>query len=164
MGACLRSVSTLKSIAGCTLNKPEKQPSSALSPRQQGPTRIYLSREQGQLTKARVLPLSSFAPPLQVSHHRSIWRRPRSTCHAWWVECERSSLPVLDSAPLGARVLALSGASVFRVAMEGSRTPSSREELELSIVEGQQEELTPLNSLQIQPCSTQDPSPAQVRT
>lgn len=46
--------------------------------------------------------------------------------------------------------------------MEGSRTPSPREELELSIVEGQQEELTPLNSLQIQPCSTEDPSPAQV--
>lgn len=45
--------------------------------------------------------------------------------------------------------------------MEGSRTPSPREELELSIVEGQQEELTPLNSLQIQPCSAEDPSPVQ---
>lgn len=53
--------------------------------------------------------------------------------------------------------------------MEGSRTPSPREELELSTLEeqqeAQQEELTPLNnSLQIQPYSVEDPSPAQVRT
>ncbi|XP_021041290.1 TPA-induced transmembrane protein [Mus caroli] len=69
---------------------------------------------------------------------------------------------MLDSAPLGARVLPLSGASVFRAAMEGSKPQSPREELELSMLDGPQEELTPLNDLRIQPTSAEDPSPAQV--
>ncbi|XP_051006305.1 TPA-induced transmembrane protein [Acomys russatus] len=47
--------------------------------------------------------------------------------------------------------------------MEGSRSLSSREDIELSMLEGQAEERAPLNSLQIQPCSAaEDPSPAQM--
>ncbi|EGW03421.1 TPA-induced transmembrane protein-like [Cricetulus griseus] len=45
--------------------------------------------------------------------------------------------------------------------MEGARAPSPREELELSMLEGQREEEVPLN-LQIQPCSAENPSPAQL--
>ncbi|XP_036015761.1 TPA-induced transmembrane protein homolog isoform X4 [Mus musculus] len=46
---------------------------------------------------------------------------------------------------------------------EGSRSQSPREELELSMLDGPQEELTPLNNdLRIQPNSAEDPSPAQV--
>lgn len=48
--------------------------------------------------------------------------------------------------------------------MEGSIPPSLREELELSMLEREQEEQTPLNSLQIQPCSVENPIPAQVKT
>ncbi|XP_021065792.1 TPA-induced transmembrane protein [Mus pahari] len=69
---------------------------------------------------------------------------------------------MLDSAPLGARVLPVSGASVFGAAMEGSRPQSPREELELSMLEEPQEELTPLNNdLQIQPSSAENPRAAQ---
>lgn len=46
--------------------------------------------------------------------------------------------------------------------MEGSRSPSPREELELATLEGQPEEQMPLNNLQMQPGSAEsDPSPAQ---
>ncbi|OBS59373.1 hypothetical protein A6R68_09501 [Neotoma lepida] len=45
--------------------------------------------------------------------------------------------------------------------MEAARTRLPREELELSVLEQQQEELTPLNSLQIQPSSADSPNPAQ---
>ncbi|XP_036059920.1 TPA-induced transmembrane protein [Onychomys torridus] len=45
--------------------------------------------------------------------------------------------------------------------MEAARTPSPRDQLELSMLEGQQEELTPLNSLRIQPSSAESSSPAQ---
>ncbi|XP_052014968.1 TPA-induced transmembrane protein [Apodemus sylvaticus] len=46
--------------------------------------------------------------------------------------------------------------------MEGSRPQLPQEELELSTLEEQQEETHPLNSIQIQPCSAENPSPAQV--
>ncbi|XP_012972321.1 TPA-induced transmembrane protein isoform X1 [Mesocricetus auratus] len=45
--------------------------------------------------------------------------------------------------------------------MEGARAPSPQEELELSILEGQREEETPLNTVHIQPCSAENPRPAQ---
>lgn len=49
--------------------------------------------------------------------------------------------------------------------MEGARSASPREELELSVLEGHPEEQIPLNGgLQIQHGSSEDPSPGQVRT
>ncbi|XP_029411105.1 TPA-induced transmembrane protein homolog [Nannospalax galili] len=45
--------------------------------------------------------------------------------------------------------------------MEGAGPPSTREELELSLLDPQPNEQTPLSGLQIQPCSVEDPRPAQ---
>lgn len=48
--------------------------------------------------------------------------------------------------------------------MEGARPPSPEDELELSVLEGQPDEQTPLNgAAQVIPFSAEDPCPAQVR-
>lgn len=71
----------------------------------------------------------------------------------------------MDSAPSGAFVLLPAGWLVLLCPfMEGARPPSPGDELELSVLEGQPDEQTPLNGAVGTITSPEEPYPAQVRS
>lgn len=71
----------------------------------------------------------------------------------------------LDSAPLLVCALLLTGCSALPcLLMEGAGSPSTGEELELSVLGGQPDEQKPLNgTVQVIPLSVEEPGAAQVR-
>lgn len=153
---CFVSARPEKGSVGSDLNKPEKQPSLAQFWISQE-RRLRRGRKLGELPPRERPPQSS--PALWGPAHR-----PRSLGPArWGVECEPPARLLWTLHPRVCTSCFLTGCLVLLCpSMEEARPPSPGDDLELSVLQGQPEEQTPLNgtvqsilSLTEEPCSVQ---------
>ncbi|KAK2488908.1 LOW QUALITY PROTEIN: hypothetical protein MC885_007854 [Smutsia gigantea] len=136
---CFVPVRTGKGRAGSALNKPEKQPSSALlGTGAHGRARRRYRQEPGEAPASRPPPACRFPPmtPGRTAREATLDSAPSAVCAG----CPALRCP----------------------SMAGARSPSPTEELELSVLKGQPDEQTPLNgAVQLIPASAEEPCPAQ---
>ena len=147
---CFGSARTGKGRAASALNKPEKQPSSALlpSPRRRGGSTPAGARGVSPSPVPRPARPAARGLPRRARGGRSV-SSPGGRSGLCTPTCVRPTSRV---------------SAVLCLPMEGAGSPSTGEELELSVLGGQPDEQKPLNgTVHVIPLSAEESRAAQVR-